>query len=181
MAVYNNSLNKFKAGFKGGTRANRFRVTPNFPASISLSNNSISTSQFTIVSGSLPKADIGVIGVPFRGRMAYFAGDRQYSVWPIRIYDDNGSALWNTFQRWKEKLDGHLTHQVENSDYAYTTLQTNFYIEQLRPDNSVLRKIQLNRCWPSEVSGINFDLGSSEFVTFDVTLTFDNIQIITGI
>jgi hypothetical protein len=51
----------------------------------------------------------------------------------------------------------------------------------LRPNGEVLRKIKLNRCWPSEVGGINFDLGSSEFVTFDVTLTFDYIDILTGI
>jgi hypothetical protein len=180
MPLYN-SLNQFKAGFKGGTRANRFRVIPTFPSTLGIGVNNVNISQFTIVSGSLPKADIGVIGVPFRGRMAYFAGDRQYSVWPIRVYDDNGNALWRTFQRWKEKLDGHLTHQVANNDYAYSTLQTNFYIEQLGPNGNVIRKIQLNRCWPSEVGGINFDLGSSEFVTFDVTLTFDNMEIITGI
>lgn len=179
MASYN-SLNKFKAGFNGGTRANRFRVIPNFPNTINV-GNSRTISTFSITSGSLPKADIGVIGVPYRGRMVYYAGDRQYSVWPIRIYDDNGSVLWKTFNSWKEKLDGHLTHRVANNDYAYATLQTTFYIEQLRPNGEVLRKIKLNRCWPSEVGGINFDLGSSEFVTFDVTLTYDNMEIITGI
>ena len=30
----NNSLNKFKAAFKGGTRANRFKVIPSFPNGI---------------------------------------------------------------------------------------------------------------------------------------------------
>jgi hypothetical protein len=113
--------------------------------------------------------------------MAYFAGDRQYSVWPVRIYDDNDSALWRAFNSWKEKLDGHLTHKVEGNNYSYSNLQTTFFIEQLRPNGEVLRKIKLNRCWPSEVGGINFDLGSSEFVTFDVTLTFDYIDILTGI
>jgi len=179
MASYN-SLNQFKAGFKGGTRANRFRVIPNFPSTVNVGNNN-TTSSFLISSGSLPKADVGVIGVPYRGRMAYFAGDRQYSVWPVRIYDDNDSALWKAFNSWKEKLDGHLTHKVEGNNYSYSNLQTTFFIEQLKPNGEVLRKIKLNRCWPSEVGGINFDLGSSEFVTFDVTLTFDYIDILTGI
>jgi hypothetical protein len=177
----NNSLNQFKAAFSGGTRANRFQVFPNFPSAVTLPSSTITKSSFTISSASLPKADVGVIGVPFRGRMAYFAGDRQYSVWPIKIYDDNDNALWKAFQSWKEQLDGHLTHQVANGDFSYTSLQTDFYVQQLKTNGELLREIRLIRCWPSEVGGINFDLGSSEFVTFDVTLTFDNIEITQGI
>ena len=54
-------------------------------------------------------------------------------------------------------------------------------IQQLRANGQIYREIKLFRCWPSEVGGINFDMGSSEFVTFDVTLTFDHLEIITGI
>ena len=71
--------------------------------------------------------------------------------------------------------------ELTNNDFGYTTLQTNFFIQQLRANGQIYREIKLFRCWPSEVGGINFDMGSSEFVTFDVTLTFDHLEIITGI
>lgn len=193
MAV-SNSLNTFKSVFKGGTRANRFIVNSAFPPNLPQVTSGVSPltkGQITITSASLPKVDVGVIGVPFRGRMAYYSGDRQYSVWPIRIYDDNDNVLWLAFQRWKEALDGHITHKVAGGDMSYSSLQTNWTISQTDVNGSggiigssvgsSYRKVQLINCWPSEVGGINFDLGSSDYVAFDVTLTFDYIKILEGL
>jgi len=198
MSLTPNSLNNFKTVFKGGTRANRFIVDSAFPAGVPVPSglNPLQKGRISIASASLPKSDVGVIGVPYRGRMAYYAGDRQYSVWPIKIYDDNDKLLWLMFQRWKEALDGHLTHNVQNNDFAYRTLKKNWFVNQTNlngtgstssttaggtPVASIIRQIELVNCWPSEVGGINFDLGSSDFVTFDVTLTFDYIKIVKGL
>jgi hypothetical protein len=175
------SLNSFKNAFSGGSRANRFRVSHAFP-SVLTNLPSLEKGWFNISAASLPKADIGVIAVPYRGRMAYYAGDRQYSVWPIKIYDDNDGLLWKTFNRWKEALDGHITHKVINDEVDHFFLQTTWKIQQLNSNASnVEREIELIRCWPSEIGGINLDMGSSEFVTFDVTLTFDHIKIKEGL
>lgn len=176
----NNSLNQFKTAFRGGSRANRFVVNSGFPDGVSNANLAYNRGRFTITSGSLPKADIGVVGVPFRGRMAYYAGDRQYTVWPITVYDDNNNLLWSSFHKWKELMDGHVTHKVANNDYSYASLQKDWTIEQLDNNGNTIRHIRLHRCWPSEVGGINFDMGSSDMVTFQVTLTFDHISFITG-
>lgn len=176
----NHSINDFKQAFYGGSRANSFVVNGRFPAGVS-ANNASAIGRFTISAASLPKADIGVIGIPFRGRMAYYAGDRQYSVWPITIYDDNNNFLWKAFHSWKEKLDGHVTHKVLNNNFSYSTLQVDWDIEQLAHDGTTERQIKLHRCWPSEIGGINFDMGSSEFVSFQVTLTFDHISYMQGL
>jgi len=170
-----NSINDFKTAFRGGSRANRFVVNSAFPAGV-LAGKSYQIGQFNISSASLPKADVGVIGVPYRGRMAYFAGDRQYSVWPITVYDDNNSVLWTAFQSWKEQLDGHITHTVPSGDFSYQSLQTIWNIEQLDNNGNTVRSINLHNCWPSELGGINFDMGSTETVNFQVTLTFDHIS-----
>jgi len=181
------SLNSFKNAFSGGTRANRFIVIPNFPSLEGLNSSGFSNLQnkckFTVTSASLPKVDIGVIAVPYRGRMAYYAGDRQYSVWPIKVYDDNDRTLWNAFHLWKESLDGHITHLVnKGSTRDHKTLQTTWSVEQLPTNGTVAhRRINLIRCWPSEIGGINLDMGSSEFVSFDMTLTFDHIEIARGL
>jgi len=177
-----NSLINFKSNFKGGTRANRFGLILTFPSGAAFGDPT-TKGLYNVTSASLPKSDIGVIGVPFRGRMAYFAGDRQYSVWPIKIYDDgdNANNLWKSFQKWKELLDGHSTHTVSRGDFSYKTLTKTIAVLQYGLDNTAIRTIYLNNCWPSEIGGINFDLGASDFVTFDVTLTFNNIEIIRGI
>lgn len=178
------SLNSFKSGFRGGTRANRFLVIPQLPAISGLGFSNLQNKcKFTVTSASLPKVDIGVMAVPYRGRMAYYAGDRQYSVWPIKVYDDNDRTLWNAFHKWKESLDGHITHLVNGGTTRdHKTLQTTWSVEQLLANGTTThRKVNLIRCWPSEIGGINLDMGSSEFVSFDMTLTFDHIQIVTGL
>lgn len=177
----NHTINEFKQAFRGGSRANRFIVNAKFPSGVYNSGGALRVSKFTIVSASLPKLDIGVIGVPYRGRMAYYAGDRQYSVWPITVYDDNNNYIWSAMQSWKELLDGHITHRVYQNNYSYSNLQVDWEVEQLDNNGGTIRKIKLHRCWPSEISGINFDMGSSEFVSFQTTLTFDHISYLEGI
>jgi hypothetical protein len=122
---------------------------------------------------------VNTISVPYRGRIVNFAGDRQYSPWIIGVYDDgNSQNLWRAFQTWKERLDGHWTHKVHQNDYSYRNLQTTWQIDHLDVNNNqVLRRIWLYKCWPSVVGEISLDMGQQEFVSFSVTLTYDNIKI----
>ena len=177
-----NSISLFKQNFNGGTRSNRFEVIPDWPSNISPPS---SDATFKIVSASLPVVQINSISVPYRGRLINFAGDRQYSPWTIGIYDDNNvNGLWKAFQQWKENMDGHYTHKVKttNNDFSYKQYQKTWVIRQLSLNgNSTLRQISLYKCWPSVVGEINLNMAESNFVAFNVTLTFDNMQIDTGL
>lgn len=179
MGNSNNSISSFKAAFNGGTRANRFEITSAFPDGI---GNSVEE-KVKFYASSLPRADVGTIYVGYRGRTLSFAGDRSYSVWNISIYDDNNTSdnLWQAFHKWKEYLDGHITHQIKvNPDsptrYAdYSHLKKNWGIKQLgvNGNNDIVRQITLYGCWPSQIGGINLDMSSPNQSTFNVTLTYD--------
>jgi|688.fasta_scaffold73604_3 hypothetical protein len=171
-----NTISDFKTNFNGGTRPNRFTVLPQWPAGIA---PPLTDARFKIVSASLPSVTVNTISVPYRGRIVNFAGDRQYSPWIIGVYDDgNSQNLWRAFQTWKERLDGHWTHEVHQNDYSYRNLQTTWQIDHLDVNNNqVLRRIWLYKCWPSVVGEISLDMGQQEFVSFSVTLTYDNIKI----
>jgi hypothetical protein len=171
-----NTISDFKNNFNGGTRLNRFIVTPQWPSGVSPPQTD---STFKIISASLPSVTVNTIAIPYRGRLVNFAGDRQYSPWVIGVYDDgNSQNLWAAFQRWKEFLDGHWTHEVKNADYSYRNLQTTWKVQHLDVNNNqILRTIYLYKCWPSVVSEIMLDMGQQEFVSFSVTLTYDNIKI----
>jgi hypothetical protein len=177
-----NSISFFKDNFNGGTRANRFIVTPEWPTGISVNSND---STFKIISASLPLVQINTISIPYRGRLLNVAGDRQYSPWTIGVYDDNNTqGVWQAFQRWKERMDGHYTHKVDttNRDYSYRQYQKTWKIQQLDINNSdILRTIILYKCWPSVIGEINLNMGESNFVAFNVTLTFDYINISEGL
>jgi hypothetical protein len=47
--------------------------------------------------------------------------------------------------------------------------------------NKVLRRIILYKCWPSVVGEISLNMGESNFVAFNVSLTFDYMKIDVGL
>ena len=177
----NNTINDFKNKFNGGTRPNRFVVVPDWPTGIA---PPLTDGQFKIVSASSPSVTVNTISVPYRGRLVNFAGDRQYSPWVISVYDDgNTQNLWRAFQTWKERLDGHWTHEVHENDFSYRNLQKTWVVKQLKlnGDPTPLRTITLYKCWPSVIGEINLNMGENNFVSFSVTLTYDHINITGGI
>lgn len=175
-----NSILEFKNKFNGGTRPNRFIVTPTWPVSV---NGTDVNEKFKIYATSMPKAELGTITVPYRGRALNYAGDRAYSIWSIQVYDDNNTNnLWRAFHLWKEKIDGHVSHTVLNNNFSFSTLQTNWIIEQLSLNGEqTLRRLQLVNCWPAQIGPIDFDMSSPNQSTFSVGIIFDYFNILTNI
>ena len=176
----NNSIVNFKTAFNGGTRPNRFQVVPNWPAGI---RPQASDPTFKMTSSSLPKALVNTIGVPYRGRTIYYPGDRTYSPWLIGILDDgNTENLWRAMQRWKEAMDGHYTHNVQNNNFSYDQLQTTWKIRQLDINGTnEIRSIELYKCWPNIVGQIDLNMGETNFVAFTISLVFDSMKIVRGL
>lgn len=182
-----NSISTFKNAFNGGTRPNRFELdlTNAFPTQINVFKPN-TKEKLKIFSASLPSATLGTIPVPYRGRILNIAGDREYKAWDIGIYDDNNSDnLWRSFQHWKEKMDGHVSHQVGGgspvNDFSYRGLQKTWVIRQLDLNGGELRRINLFNCWPIEVGSITFQMDTDQFTKFGVKMIFDYFQIQTGI
>lgn len=182
-----NSISTFKENFNGGTRPNRFEVdlSTAFPTVTKVFKPN-PQEKFKIYAASLPSAELGTIQVPYRGRLLSFAGDRNYSTWTIGVYDDNNEDnLWRSFQHWKDRLDGHVSHQVGGgvavNDFGYKTLQTTWTINQLDLNGGVLRTITLFNCWPEQVTALNLDMTSANYATFTVNLVFDYYKISKGL
>jgi hypothetical protein len=172
-----NSIINFKDGFNGGTRANRFRVYPLWPTSVT-NNPEQNDASFKMVSSSLPATQVNTIVVPYRGRQITYAGDRMYATWAVGIYDDNNTRnLWKALHRWSENMDGHYTHEVINNDFSYRTLQTTWRVEQLGLNGETIKTIYLYKCWPSVIGEINLNMAEVGFVGFSATLTFDYLKI----
>ena len=186
MAVSINSIQAFKENFGGGSRANRFEIVNEssmWPTGVKVN----AKEYYKFYSSSLPRTEVGTVYVGYRGRTLSLAGDRSYTVWNISIYDDNNTTdnLWQAFHKWKEKLDGHINHQVDTAgsaggNYAsYKHLQKNWTINQLQINgDKPIRTIKLVNCWPSQIGGINLDMSSPNQGNFSVTMTFDWFEIL---
>jgi len=186
----NQTISEFKNGFKGGTRANRFNVVFNWPTDI---ENPPTTLIYHATAAKLPESELGSISIPYRGRVAHYAGDRDYKPWTVTFIDDTGTnASWLAFHQWADLLSSHTQNTVADTTYSNGENLKEIIFNQLRDPSSggtdtttghtTFRTISLKHAWPSEVGQIGLDMGEGgSLVSFSVTFTYDYYDITGGI
>lgn len=186
----NQTISDFKDGFKGGTRANRFNVIITWPDDV---DNAPTTVIYHATAAKLPEAELGSISIPYRGRVAHYAGDRDYKPWTVTFIDDTGTnASWLAFHQWADLLSSHTKNTVADPTYAAGINLCDITFNQLNnpsdggdattTGHAIFRQIILKNAWPSEVGQIGLDMGEGgSLVSFSVTFTYDYYEINTGI
>ena len=87
-------VDDFKAKLKGGgARSNLFKATINFPA---YAGGDVELTSFLCEAAQLPGSTMGIIEMPFRGRILKMAGDRTFDTWSPTIINDTDFAIRNS-------------------------------------------------------------------------------------
>ena len=87
------TIDDFKANVSSDfARPNLFQVDLSFPTSIINNASLVNLGKFTVRAANLPASQVGVIEVPFRGRVLKIAGDRTFEPWTITVQNDSGFA-----------------------------------------------------------------------------------------
>ena len=184
------NLDNFRSVFRGGTRQNRFRVTGdlrNNDEDQSMTDLIGANSNLLVKAAQFPAATLGIIPVPFRGRIAKVVGDRQYMEWPIVVYDTTDD-VYRKFQAWSEEANRHKENNQGNWDDTKNVL-TNWTIEHLSSKGGkigeesesdsakTLKKVTLINCWPVEIGSIDLSYDAMDTVVeFPVTIAYDYFQ-----
>lgn len=180
------TISDFKSGFNGGTRANRFSVNFTWPTGLGTDFPDLT---FHVVTAKLPEGELGSISIPYRGRVAHFAGDRDYKPWTVTILDDTGTnESWSLFHKWSNALSSHKKNTATDQTYAvgdylqpikFTQLTEPTSASTTATGHSSLREINLQNAWPSEVGQIGLDMGEGgSLVSYTVTFTYDYYTIL---
>jgi hypothetical protein len=82
------------------------------------------------------------------------------------------------FHTWIDKLDGHVTHQYDKTDFSYKDYICDFLLTQYGLNGKGIRQIRLHNVWPTSVGEIILDMGENNMVTFGVQLMFDYMEFI---
>ena len=167
------SIGNFVSAFNGGTRPNRFRITGTDPNSKQLF---LSTH---CVAATLPESIIGIIPIPFRGRMYKFPGDRSYNEWTVTVLDDTGeNATWKLFHDWSKKFNDH------GSNMAANATQRENYCLDLSIDHldhgseAEIKTIYLANAWPVQIGPVQLDMGASNQLTqFQVQIAYTHFLV----
>jgi hypothetical protein len=178
-----NSIQDFISNFQGGLRPNRFRV-------IGAIGEDGDTTDFHIISASLPASKISTIEVPYRGRIYKIPGNREYSEWEITILDDtaSGTVLWKDFHDWSENFNSHVANTLAggiapgfgagSNASADGAGMNDWTVEQLDLNGVAVKKVTLINCWPSKVGAVSLSMDKNEeLVSFPVTIQYQYIEI----
>ena len=164
------NINDFKAQLKGGgARANQFSMTMPFPGFAAVGGETRVMS-YLCKSTNLPGMTLGEVGVPFRGRSLYIAGDRTFEAWTTTIMNDTDFMLRNAFERWMNSINAMSDNSgLENpADYMVDA-----FVDQLDRAGQVIKSYTFRGMWPLTIANIDVAYETNDAIeTFDVTYRY---------
>lgn len=166
--------------FMGGVqqdfaRPNLFQVDIDFPGAagnrIGLTNAADlqRLGTLTVKATTLPASTVGVVEVPFRGRMLKIAGDRTFEPWSFTVQNDTYHSLRNAFLQWMDAIQVHEENATrigwgDATNTNYLNYMANMRVSQLDRRGNVIQTYLMADCWPSNVSAIDVDFGSNDAI-----------------
>lgn len=170
-------------------RSNIFEVTLNYPALVGTAAGGSSghknggkidlpkvkdASKFLVRAAQLPASNIGVVEVPFRGRMLKIAGDRTYEPWTITVMNDEGMKIRSAMEVWISLMQRNNENFSQlGSDGTTDDTYADMTVEHLSrmPDKTkaggvvkTLRTYTFKHCYPTSISSIELDSGSNDAI-----------------
>ena len=184
MVSHSNQIGDFKAKFDGGTRPNRFvidgEIGPSTAGGQSTSGPA-NIEPLLVKAGSMPVQTVGILQIPFRGRIAKLPGDRVYAEWTFTVIDDITENYRRKFEGWHESFNPHEENVVDSQEILNGT-DTNYYtqwnVTQLDMTGKEVRKVTLVNCWPVEIGAIDLSYDTADTLTeYSVTLAYDYLKL----
>jgi len=160
-------------------RPNLFQVDLAFPgtsagSAIGLSSTATSLVQlgaFVCKAAQLPASTVGVVEVPFRGRMLKIAGDRTFEPWTITIQNDTNHSLRQAFLQWMDAIQMYEENATRirygvaaSTSTDYLNYMANLRVTQLDRRGNAIVSYKMYECWPSNVAAIDLDYGSNDAI-----------------
>ena len=142
----------------GGSRANLFKATVNFPG---YAGGDVELTSFMIKAAQLPSSIIAPITIPFRGRQLQIAGDRTFEPWTVTIINDVSMDARNAFERWMNGINQHVNNTGLSNPTEY---QADMIVEQLNKAGEVTKRYDIRGCFPTNISAIDVSYDSENTI-----------------
>ena len=169
------TLDDFKANVAADfARPNLFQVDLAFPTGIINNSGLIDLGKFTVRAANLPSSQIGVIEVPFRGRVLKIAGDRTFEPWTITVQNDSGFAMRNAFELWSSSIQSYNENFTQAAGLGDADDATGYFadmvVHQLARDvkngesPKILKSYKFYNVFPSNIAAIDLDFGNNDTI-----------------
>lgn len=173
------NVEEFKSNLEfGGARPSLFQVFCNFPGEVDGSGQTTKKLAFMGRSAALPESNIGVIPLPYFGRVLKFAGDRDFQPWAITVINDEDFYIRAAMEKWHQELNARIEN-VRNPNFVRATNGTQNYkqnidVVQYGQAGDILKAYTLIGAFPAAVERIPLDWASQNRIEeFNVTFAYD--------
>ena len=169
------TIDDFKANVAGDfARPNLFQVDLSFPSGIINNASLVELGKFTVRAANLPSSQVGVIEVPFRGRVLKIAGDRTFEPWTITVQNDSGFVLRNAFELWASSIQAYNENFTSAAGLGDSDDATGYFadmvVHQLARDvkdgdaPKILKSYKFYNVFPSNIAAIDLDFGNNDAI-----------------
>lgn len=158
----------------GGARPSLFEVNI-FPPGLVGTETMVPKLTYMCRAANLPEANNGVIEVPYQGRKIKVCGNRTFPEWTITVMNDEDFLVRRAFEAWEQALNAHRENiRTGGATSAPLSYKGSATVTQISKEGKNLRKYNFVGVWPSNVSAIDLDWGTTDAIEeFRVTLQYD--------
>jgi len=168
------SINDLRANLNfGGARPTLFTVQLTLPSGV---NNAAAARKFTISceATELPSDNVGVIGVPYFGRVIKYAGDRTFNPWSVTLVNDEDFLVRDSLESWSSLMNTRVSNLRDAPSSSAEFYKSSAEITQYGRTGDVLRKYTVQGLWPREIEAIQLNWGEQDQIEkYRVTFEFD--------
>lgn len=174
------SVAQFKSNLQfGGARNTLFQVQLTAPPRLGLDLD-LQKVPFLVKSANIPASNLGLIPVPYFGRIVKMAGDRTFDAWNVTVINDEDFRIRNALETWSNainQLRGN-TRLVSAENLTYKAQAT---VTQYSKTGETLRTYTFEGLYPAQISAIDLNWASTDQIEdFQVTFEYDNWTVVPG-
>ena len=120
------TIDKFRttALSAGGARANLFEVVISDIDANLMTAIAVKEFSFACKASAIPAMAVGVVEVPYFGRVVKVPGNKTFDNWSVTIINDEGFLVRNGFEKWVASMGTHIGN-VQSS--ASSALESGLY------------------------------------------------------
>ena len=105
----------------GGARANLFDVTISDIDANLMGAAGVKEFTFACKAANIPAMAVGVVEVPYFGRVVKVPGNKTFDNWSVTIINDEGFAIRNGFEKWVASMGTHIGNIQSAASSALTS------------------------------------------------------------
>ena len=115
---------------------------------------------FLVKAANIPASTVGVVEVPYRGRMLKIAGDRNFEPWTVTVLNDQSFKFRAFFEAWSSQIQA--MQQNFQSANQMSQYMGSAKVRQMDRKGEIMRTYKFEGIWPNNISAIDLDWGNND-------------------